>query len=85
MEEKEIKKEKLTYEELNNVCHQLSEQSRTLYQQLQEANLTNAFRRLDYLFAVLDKSNFFPEDFVKKCAGEIVEMLTIPEKPEEGK
>ena len=85
MEEKEIKKEKLTYEELNNVCHQLSEQSRALYQQLQEANLTNAFRRLDYLFAVLDKSNFFSEDFVKKCSGEIVEMLTIPEKSEEDK
>ena len=85
MEEKEIKKEKLTYEELNNVCHQLSEQSRALYQQLQEANLTNAFRRLDYLFAVLDKSSFFPEDFVKKCADEIVEMLTIPETPKEDK
>lgn len=85
MEEKEIKKEKLTYEELSYSCHQLREQNNVLFQRLQEANLTNAFRRLDYLFAVLDKASFFPEDFVKKCAGEIVEMLTIPEKPEEGK
>ena len=85
MEEKEIKKEKLTYEELNNVCHQLREQNNVLFQHLQEANLTNAFRRLDYLFAVLDKSDFFPEKFVEKCAHEIVEMLTIPEKPEEDK
>jgi len=85
MEEKEIKKEKLTYEELNNVCHQLSEQSRTLYQKLQEANLSNAFRRLDYLFAVLDKSSFFPDDFVKKCTDEIVAMMTVPETKEEDK
>jgi hypothetical protein len=84
MEKKEVTKEKLTYEELNNVCHQLSEQSRTLYQQLQEANLTNAFRRLDYLFAVLDKHEFFEDSFVEKCAAEIVNMITIPEaKPEE--
>ena len=85
MEEKEIKKERLTYEELNNACHQLREQNSILFQRLQEANLTNAFRRLDYLFAVLDKSNFFSEDFIKKCSGEIVEMLTIPEKSEEDK
>ena len=84
MEKKEVTKEKLTYEELNNVCHQLSEQSRTLYQQLQEANLTNAFRRLDYLFAVLDKHEFFEDSFVKKCSTEIVDIITIPEtKPEE--
>lgn len=82
MEKKEVKKEKLTYEELNNVCHQLSEQARTLYNQLQEANLTNAFRRLDYLFAVLDKSEFFDKDFVSKCSKEIVEILTIPEESE---
>lgn len=85
MEEKEIKKEKLTYEELSNACHQLREQNSVLFQHLQEANLTNAFRRLDYLFAVLDKSDFFPQDFVKKCVDEIVEMLTIPEKSEEDK
>lgn len=79
MEKKEVTKEKLTYEELNNVCHQLSEQSRTLYQQLQEANLNNVFRRLDYLFAVLDKHEFFDNSFVEKCATEIVNMITIPE------
>ena len=85
MEKKEVTKEKLTYEELNNVCHQLSEQSRALYQQLQEANLSNVFKRLDYLFAVVENAKNFPNDFVTKCVGEIIEMLTIPEKKEEGK
>ena len=64
MEEKKETK-KLSYEELENVCHQLSEQSQTLYRKLQEANMTNMFKRLDYLFAVVENKVAFPEDFVK--------------------
>lgn len=78
-ENKEIKQEKLSYEDLNNVCHQLSEQCRRMQEQLQQANLTNAFRRLDYLFAILENSKSFPDDFVKKCVNEIMEMMTISE------
>jgi len=90
VEKQEVKKEKLTYDELNNVCHQLSEQARNLYQQLQvanqkleEANLTNAFRRLDYLFEILDKYKFFAEDFIAQCVNEITTIMTIPEQEPE--
>ena len=76
-------KEKLSYEQLENVCHQLSEQSRTLYQKLQEANMTNLFKRLDYLFAVIENISVFPEDFGKKCIDEIVLSMTVPENTEE--
>ena len=76
-------KEKLSYEQLENVCHQLSEQSRTLYQRLQEADMTNFFKRLDYLFAVVENSEKFPADFSKKCVDEIVASMTLPEKTEE--
>lgn len=88
-EKKEIKmevtpkeKEKLSYEQLENVCHQLSEQSRSLYQRLQEANMTNMFKRLDYLFAVVENREGFPKDFVDKCVKEIVDTMTVPEEPE---
>lgn len=84
MEEKKERK-KLTYEELENVCHQLSEQSQTLYRKLQEANMNNMFKRLDYLFAVVENEVSFPEDFVKKCVDEIVTSMTIPEATEEEK
>ena len=57
--EKPPKKEKMSYEELENIAHQLSEQSRVLVQKLQEANMTNAFKRLDYLFKVIDLSSRF--------------------------
>lgn len=82
MEEKKETK-KLSYEELENVCHQLSEQSQTLYRKLQEANMTNMFKRLDYLFAVVENGAAFPEDFVKKCVDEIITSMTIPEETEE--
>ena len=89
----EVSKDKLTYEELENVCHQLSEQSRALYQKLQEASqklqevsMENFFKRLDYLFKVLDNVIAFTsrgyEEFVSKCVEEIVSSMTLPE-PEE--
>lgn len=82
MENTEVKKEKLSYEELENVCHQLSEQSRSLYQRLQEANLSNMFKRLDYLFNIVKYKDSFSDEFVTKCRDEIITALTLPEEPE---
>ena len=86
MEKKEVKmetKKKLTYEELENVCHQLSEQSRNLYQKLQELDLSNLFKRLDYLFRVIENKEAFPDDFIKKCVDEIMTDMTPVETPVE--
>lgn len=80
--EKTPKNEKLSYEQLENVCHQLSEQSRNLYQKLQESNMSNLFKRLDYLFAVVENSKEFPSEFVENCVHEIMESMTLPEETE---
>ena len=88
MEEKKNEKKKLSYEELENVCHQLSDQSQTLYRKLQEANKNNMFKRLDYLFAVLENRDVFEDlypNFLSNCIKEIVDSMTIPETPEEEK
>lgn len=82
MEENKEKK-KLSYEDLENLCHQLSDQSQTLYRKLQEANLTNMFKRLDYLFAVVENKDAFPDDFVKKCVDEVITSMTLPEPEKE--
>lgn len=82
-EQTAINKEKLSYEQLENVAHQLSEQSRTLYAKLKESNMQNLFKRLDYLFKVLENETSFPASFVDKCADEIQELLEIPEKDTE--
>lgn len=70
---------KMSYEQLTNIVHQLSEQSRTLYRKLQEANMANLFKRLDLLFKVVENSHAFNQDFVNKCVAEIEDLMTIPE------
>lgn len=70
-------------DKLKNICHQLSDQSQTLYQKLQEANLSNMFKRLDYLFAVIEHKDVFSEypEFFANSVKEIVDTMTIPEEP----
>lgn len=75
--------EKMSYEQLEQVAHQLSEQARKLYSQLQQSNMTNMFKRLDYLFKVVENGHMFKQDFLEKCIAEIEELMTVPEETEE--
>ena len=72
--------EKMSYEQLENVAHQLSEQAKQLYMKLQEANMNNIFKRLDYLFKVVENGHMFKQDFLDKCIIEIEELMTVPEE-----
>lgn len=86
MEKPEVKEnEKMSYEQLENVAHQLSEQVRQLYAKLQEANLENMFKRLDYLFRVVENAHSFSVDFVSKCTSEIESLMTLPDPEDEPK
>lgn len=76
---------KMSYEQLENVAHQLSEQVRQLYAKLQESNLENMFKRLDYLFKAIENSYAFSEEFVSKCTSEIESLMTLPDPEEEVK
>ena len=72
--------EKMSYEQLENIAHQLSEQAKQLYMKLQVANMSNIFKRLDYLFKVVENGYIFQQDFLEKCIAEIEELLTVPEE-----
>ena len=72
--------EKMSYEQLENVAHQLSEQAKQLYMKLQDANMNNIFKRLDYLFKVVENGHMFKQDFLDKCITEIEELMTVPEE-----
>lgn len=74
---------KMSYEQLENIAHQLSNQVNQLYAKLQEANLTNMFKRLDYLFKVVENAHAFNEEFVAKCVAEIEDLMTVPETEKE--
>ena len=77
--------EKMSYEQLEQVAHQLSEQARQLYSQLQKSNMTNMFKRLDYLFKVVENGHMFKQDFFEKCIAEIEELMTVPEVEKDNK
>lgn len=93
MEEKIVTEEtqeqvrKFTYEQLEQIATNLSSQVQQLSVKLQESNMFNMFKRLDYCFKVLEvaqnqKIDLLKEEFVKRCADEIQELMTVPEEPE---
>lgn len=91
MEEKQEMAEqpkKFTYEQLEQIAGNLSNQVQQLSVRLQEANMFNIFKRLDYCFKVLEVSpntTLLNPDFVDRCAKEIEELMTPPEIGEEPK
>lgn len=76
--------QKLTYEQLNDACMQLSQQNQYLSRQLQQANLTNMFKRLDYLFMVLNYESVIKDpDFVNSCVEEIKNAIRVEKEGDE--
>lgn len=73
--------QKLTYEQLNEACNQLFQQNQQLRKQVNELNTYNAFRRLDYLFKVVELASTIKDaEFINECIAEIKEAMTIKEE-----
>lgn len=75
---KEVKK--LTYEELEQVANQMNEQNQILYEKIKELNLINVFRRLDYLFKVVENKEVFDKEFTDSVVKEIKDTITVEEE-----
>ena len=90
--------QKLSYEQLNQACAEMSQQIQQqnkyiqqMHKQMQEMNFMLQNKRMDYLFRVVEivnRSNVseyacFAKDFVENCIAEIQESLTIPQQEEE--
>lgn len=73
----------LSYEELKNVAAQLQHQNEQMRNAIMKLDYTNTFKRLDYLFKVIEFSIQFPDDFVANCINEIVDMMTVKEEEKE--
>lgn len=66
--------QKLSYEELDNLCVRLCVQ-------LQQSKMGNVFKRLDYLFKVLQLENVFKDpEFIGNCAQEVKDLISIPKE-----
>lgn len=87
--------QKLSYEELNQACAEMSQQLQQqnkyiqqLHKQMQEMNFMLQNKRMEYLFKVVEiagRSNAseyacFSKDFVEECVMEIQDSLTIPQE-----
>lgn len=77
--------EKLTYERLQKIAQDLvaqnnylKTQNQQLLNKVQELSDFSLFKRLDYLFKVMELSSKFPAEFVTSCSEEIVARMTLP-------
>lgn len=70
-----------TYEQLKEAVTRLQQDNGVLYAKLQQLGTTTIFKRLDYLFKVIENETSFEKNFVDKCVNEVVEIMT-PAKEE---
>lgn len=71
----------LTNEQLVKFNQMLQQKCLQLEQSINQLN--NVFTRLNYLFNVLDRAQYFNEDFINACATEIQEILDTRNNTEE--
>lgn len=71
-----------TVEELEKYIQHIHVEYNKLAEANRQMNNNNAVIRVELLFKVLDKANFFPKPFVKKCVLELEDLLTIPDQEE---
>ena len=83
MEEKNTKEGTLSYDQLKEVAAQLQHENQQLRSTLVRVDYSNTFKRLDYLFKVLDNYVHFDDNFVASCIKEIQDMMTIKEESTE--
>lgn len=85
MEEKneKVQAEKPSYEQLEREVAGLKGMNNQLIMQLQQMSMGNLFKRLDYLFKVVEFREAFNADFATRCAEEIEGHMTPPEAADE--
>ena len=92
-ESKNQKTKKLSYEELNQAASEMSMQLQRLSQQmglerqkhqreLESCTMFNMFKRLEFLFKVVENAPMFPADFVEGVTKEVVDLLSISKEQE---
>lgn len=83
----------LSYDELRKAASELSMQLQRMSQQFnlerqkhqketQELQMFNMFKRLDYLFKVVENAPMFPAEFVENITKEVVDLLSLSNEQE---
>lgn len=80
--------EKIPYDQLEAIANNLNYQCKQLSSKLQEAQeIIASFNDVAMLLSIIDKAEYFDDDFSKMCIDKIQEEVTrlLTEKPEEKK
>ena len=83
----------LSYDELRKAASELSMQLQRMSQQFnlerqkhqketQELQMFNMFKRLDFLFNVVENAHMFPAEFVETITKEVVDLLSLSNEQE---
>ena len=86
----------LSYDELRKAASELSMQLQRMSQQFnlerqkhqketQELQMFNMFKRLDFLFKVVENAPMFPAEFVENITKEVVDLLSLSNEQENKK
>lgn len=73
---------KLSYDELKNVCGQLQQQNAFMREQLLKSRNEELYKRIDYLFKVVENKQAFSNVFYDNVVNEIEDILTPVEQEE---
>lgn len=65
----------MSKEKLKELCGQLYYQNNKLMDRIKSMDMTNIFKRLDYLFKIVEHPEVFPKEFVDKVVIEICEGM----------
>lgn len=69
-------------EQYKGLVSQLYERNQQLVEALNEKNTAMMFKRLDYLFKVVEQSHMFDDEFVTKCIDELQKTLDVTQTQE---
>ena len=67
--------EKLSYEKLNEVCSQLSQQNKMLVEQINQLRQADFYKGIDYFFKIVENSDKFTPEYVANIVTKIEALI----------
>jgi hypothetical protein len=74
------KQEKLSYDELNQVSQQLFQENKMLRTKVQELSVEAFYKRIEYMFKVVELASVFSKEFVERTIQEIETVMKAEEE-----
>lgn len=68
-----------TADQFKQLIDQLYTRNQQLVEALNEKNTAMMFKRMDYLFKIVEQSHMFDDEFVTKCINELQTTLDVAE------